>query len=432
MRIVHLIAGAGDMYCGSCLHGNRLAAALRSCGADVLLAPLYTPIRTDEADVSIRRVAFGGINVFLQQRWPLLRHIPASLTRLLDHPRLLRWVTRRGTRTRAETLGSLTVSVLRGEDGRQYRELDKLIDWLQRDVQPQLIHLSNVMLAGMARRLSQRLDVPVVCTLSGEDIFLEKLPEPHYGEARAALRDRCGDLAALIAMNRYYADFMADYLSVPTDRVHVIPPGLNLAGHPAEPPMRPTGGPPTIGYLARICPEKGLHLLAESFVLLAADPQLPTVRLHAAGYLDEADRPYLREIEARLHRAGLADRFQYLGELDHTQKVRFLQSLDVMSLPTIYRESKGLSVLEAWANAVPVVVPAHGTFPELIADTGGGLLCEPHDPAALAAALKRMILDPQFAAACGRRAHAAVHQRYDAPTMARRTLELYDKVCCGQ
>ena len=428
MRIVHLAAGAGEMYCGSCLHGNRLAAALRAAGEDVLLVPLYTPIRTDEENVSIDRVAFGGINVFLQSFSAVFRHTPRFIDRVLDHPRLLRWVARGGSRTRAEQLGELTVSMLRGEEGRQRKELEKLIGWLSDEIRPGLIHLSSALLLGLARELGRRLNVPVVCTLSGEDIFLEKLPEPHYSEARAVLRERSSDPAALVAMNGYYADFMAEYLAVPRGRIRVIPPGLHLEGHGAQPPDRTAEEPVTVGYLSRICPEKGLHLLAEALRLLAGGTQLPPVRLHAAGYLDRADRPYLEKIEKRLADAALADRFRYAGELDRAAKIAFLQSLDLMSVPTVYRESKGLCVLEAWANAVPVVLPAHGTFPELIEDTGGGLLCEPGDPAALAAAIKRMISDVEFASECGRRAQQVVHERYNTEVMARRMIELYKEV----
>jgi glycosyltransferase involved in cell wall biosynthesis len=432
MKIVHLAAGAGQMYCGSCLHGNRLAAALRAAGEDVLLVPLYTPIRTDEENVSIDRVAFGGINVYLQGRWGLFRHTPRLLARLLDHPRLLRWVAKGGSPTRAERLGELTVSMLRGEEGRQRKELERLLDWLEAEIRPELIHLSNVLLVGMARELARRLHVPVVCTLSGEDVFLEKLPEPHYSEARAVLRERAGDPAALVAMNRYYADFMAEYLAVPRERIRVIPPGLSLEGHGGQSAGRARDAPVTVGYLARVCPEKGLHLLAEALRLLAEERDLPPVCLRAAGYLDKADRPYLRQIKERLAGCGLADRFQYAGELDRAAKIAFLQSLDLMSVPTVYRESKGLYVLEAWANGVPVVLPAHGAFPELIEQTGGGLLCRPGDPRDLAAGIKRMIQDPELAATCGRRGQQAVHQRYNAEVMARRTIELYREVCSRQ
>ena len=76
------------------------------------------------------------------------------------------------------------------------------------------------------------------------------------------------------------------------------------------------------------------------------------------------------------------------------------------------RESKGLPVLEAWASGVPVVLPDHGAFSEMVADTGGGLLYDPQRPEALAEALGRMLCDEAFAAECGRRARRAVYERY--------------------
>ena len=417
------------MYCGSCLHGNTLAAALRKAGLDVLMVPLYTPIRTDEENESIDRMAFGGINVYLQQKSALFRHTPWFLDRLLDRPGLLRWLGKRSGSTRAEGLGPLCVSMLKGEEGRQRKELEKLLRWLEREVRPDVVHLANVLLAGMAREITRRLEVPVVCTLSGEDLFLERLPEPHYSEARRLLRQRCGDLAALVALNGYYADFMAEYLALKRNRIEVIPPGLNLEGHglptSEAPADRAGAGPVTIGYLGRICAEKGLHLLAEAFIELCEDRDTPALRLRAGGYLGASDRPYLAEIEARLADRGLADRFQYVGELDRAGKIAFLQSLDVMSMPTVYAESKGISVLEAWANGVPVVLPAHGAFPELVEDTGGGLLCEPHDASALAAGLRQLIGDPARAAEHGRRAQRAIHERYHAEEMAGRTVALY-------
>jgi glycosyltransferase involved in cell wall biosynthesis len=183
-----------------------------------------------------------------------------------------------------------------------------------------------------------------------------------------------------------------------------------------------------IGFLARICPEKGLHQLAAAMKILAADPQLPPFEMLAAGYLDAADRPYRDNILHDVAEAGLSDRFRYVGELDRPDKIAFLQSLDLFCLPTVYRESKGLSVFEAWANGVPAVLPAHGAFPEMIEDTGGGVLFAPGDPAALAAALKRMILDPDFAAQCGIRAQQAVRERYNSEATAQRMIDLYQKI----
>jgi glycosyltransferase involved in cell wall biosynthesis len=427
MRIAYLAAGAAGMYCGSCLHDNTLAAALLKLGEDVILAPIYTPLRTDEADVSEPRVFYGGINAYLQQKFPLFRRTPRWLDRWLDHPALLRLATRGAASVDPAKLGDMTVSMLRGEEGNQHKELDKLVDWLIDDVRPDVVHLSNSMMLGLARRIADRCGPPVVCSLSGEDIFLEKLAAPHYEQARQLLRERARDVHAFVALNGYYADFMADYLAVPRTRVHVIPHGLELEGH-GNPRERPAGEPRRVGFLARICHDKGLHLLAEAGERLARRADVPPFEVHAAGYLGGGDRLYLDEIEHRLNRAPLAGRFKYHGELDRAGKIAFLQSLDVMSLPTVYRESKGLPVLESLANGVPVVLPRHGAFPELVADTGGGVLHEPFDAEDLADKLAELLKDRERAAELGRRGQRAVRERYHARAMAEQTLGLYRKL----
>ena len=423
MRIVYLAAGAAGMYCGSCLHDNTLAAALLEAGHDALLVPTYTPIRTDETDVSIRRVFFGGINVFLQQKSALFRHTPWLVDSLFDSPALIKLATRGGPSVEAEKLGELTVSMLAGRDGNQRKELEKIVYWLRHEARPDIVHLSNSMFVGMAGPIRE-LDVPVVCTLSGEDLFLEKIPPPHYEQARRLLREQSQHVDAFVAMNHYYARFMTDYLGVSPQRVHVIPHGLKLEGHGTRRAVS-SDGSRTIGYLARICPEKGLHLLVAALEQLMDDPEVPPLRLRAAGYLGDLDRPYLETIRARVRTWRQPDRFEYVGELDRAEKIAFLESLDVLSVPTVYHESKGLPALEAMANAVPVVLPAHGVFPELVEDTGGGVLHEPENPTSLAAALKGLLLDADRAAALGRAGQQAIRDRYHAAGMAERTAGLY-------
>jgi glycosyltransferase involved in cell wall biosynthesis len=425
MRIVYLAAGAAGMYCGSCLHDNTLAAGLLELGADALLVPTYTPLRTDEPNVSLRRVFYGGINVYLQQKSAVFRHTPQCVDRLLDSPALIERVASGRLGTDASQLGPLTVSMLKGETGHQRKELHKLLGWLKREARPSIVHLSNALLLGAAPALRKHLDVPVVATLSGEDIFLEKLPEPHYSSARRLLRENAVQISAFVALNHYYADFMAEYLNVARDRIEVIPHGLRLEGHGrgAEDPSAPL----TIGYFARVCHDKGLHLLVEALGLLAKNQQLPPWRAKAAGYLGAGDRAYLAKVRRRAVELGLTERFHYLGELDRVGKIEFLQSLHCLSVPTIYRESKGISVLEAMANGVPVVVPAHGTFPELLEDTGGGMLCEPHNPHDLAAKLAHLLVNHQLRRELGRRGQAAMFDRYHHRAMAQRHLELYQR-----
>ncbi|HEX4412333.1 MAG TPA: glycosyltransferase family 4 protein [Lacipirellulaceae bacterium] len=458
MRIAYITAGAAGMYCGSCLHDNTLAAALLALGEDVLLVPTYTPLRTDEQDVSIGRVFFGGINVYLQEKVPLFRHTPWWFDRLLDNPALLERLSKRASSVDPTQLGGMTVSMLRGEAGNQRKEVEKLVHWLLAEVKPDVVHLSNSMQIGMARMIRDRGGPPVVCQLSGEDLFLEKLRPPFYEEARAHLRERAGDVDAFVALNRYYANFMADYLGVDHGKVHVIPHGLNLDGHaaakpPAElgaaerigaekgylirrdsqppalpgvrPPNKRSDQPQVIGYFARICEDKGLHLLVEACELLAKQSDLPPFELRAAGYLGDGDRSYLKRLEDRAASGPLAGHFRYLGELDRAQKIAFLQSLDIFSTPTAYRESKGIPALEAMANGVPVVLPDHGSFSEMVDDTAGGVLHRPHDPADLASKLEQLLRDPLQAAQLGLAGQRAVQDRYHAAAMARQTRELY-------
>src|SRR4051794_38503176 len=228
MRIAYITAGAAGMYCGSCLHDNTLAAALIALGEDVLLVPTYTPVRTDEPNVSIDRIFFGGINVYLQEKVPLFRHTPWWFDRMLDNPALLERLSRRAGSVDPMQLGGMTVSMLQGEAGNQRKEIEKLVHWLLTDVKPDIVHLSNSMQIGMARMIREHCGPPVVSQLSGEDLFLEKLRPPFYEEARAHLRERAAEVDAFVALNHYYADFMANYLAVDRAKVHVIPHGLNL------------------------------------------------------------------------------------------------------------------------------------------------------------------------------------------------------------
>jgi glycosyltransferase involved in cell wall biosynthesis len=426
MRIAYITAGAAGMYCGSCLHDNTLAAALLELGEEVVLVPTYTPLRTDEMDVSMRRVFFGGINVYLQEKLPLFRHTPWWIDRLFDHPALLERLSRRAGSVDPKQLGDMTVSMLRGEAGHQRKELKKLVHWLLNEFKPDIVHLSNSMQIGMARMLRERCGPPVVCQLSGEDLFLEKLPARHYDRARQQLRERAADVDAFVALNRYYADFMADYLAVDRARVHVIPHGLKLDGHGTRFDKSPDL-PRIVGFLARICEDKGLHLLVDACEQLARRSDVPPFELHVAGYLGEGDRPYLEKLQSRASAGPLAGRFKYFGELNRAEKIAFLQSLDVLSTPTVYRESKGLPALEAMANAVPVVMPDHGSYPEMIADTGGGLLHRPHDPADLAEKLAELLRGPVRAAQLGLAGQRAVGERFHAAEMARQTLDLYHR-----
>jgi glycosyltransferase involved in cell wall biosynthesis len=278
----------------------------------------------------------------------------------------------------------------------------------------------------MVPELKRRLGVPIIATLQGDDIFLEALPEAARKSAIELITGHCGQIDGFIATSAYCADFMSQYLSIPRERIHVVYPGINLAGHDGavEPPSE---RPATIGYFARICPEKGLHILAESFILLRSRKPAVDYRLKASGWLSSKEKTYLADVMKELDRWGLAESFEHVEPPDHAGKVKFLQSCDVLSVPTVYREPKGLYVLEALANGVPVIQPRHGSFPELVEQTGGGILVNPEDPEDLARAIEGLFEDRERRRSLGRNGRDAVRQRFTADVMAEETLKVYKR-----
>lgn len=429
MRIVQLTPGTGGMFCGSCLRDNALVAELRRQGHDVLLAPLYLPLQTDEPDQSAGTpLFFGGINVFLQQKSALFRNTPRAMDRLLDAPRLLKWASGLVAKTNAEELGELTLSMLRGEEGRQAKELERLMAWLQATGKPDVVILSNALLAGLARRIKLELKAPIVCTLHGEDSFLDALPEPHRGACWAALQERARDIDAFIAVSRYYAEVLGPRMKVPSPRLHVVYNGIALDGYaPASAPPQP----PVLGYFARLCPMKGLDTLVEAFVQLKARDRVKGLRLCLGGTVTPGDEAFLVKIKAHLRAHHLLESVEFFANVDRKTKQDFFRSLSVLSVPATYGEAFGLYLLEAWASGVPVVQPRHGAFPELLEATGGGVLCEPGDPAALADALEALLLNPEQRCELGARGRQAVLKDFSVERMALNMLEKLEKIRQG-
>jgi glycosyltransferase involved in cell wall biosynthesis len=427
MKIAYIAAGAGGMICGNCLRDNALASALIHLGHDVQLIPTYTPIRTDEVSVSTKRVFYGGVNVFLQQKSALFRKTPWLLDRLWDIPSFLRWVSRFAVKTQPNDLGELTVSVLQGAEGRQAKELAKLIAWL-RVLNPDVVHLTNSMFAGLAPAMKAELGVPVLCALQGEDYFLSNLPQPYREQAFAALKKAAPAVDCFVAPCRDHANGMAPLLGISVDRIPVVLPGINIEGFSARPGS--DSDEFVIGYLARVSPEKGLHLLAEAFRIMheKQNKALPPFRLRVAGWLGAEHQPYLAEIRARFERWGLGSRFEYLGSIDRAAKQEFLPGLSVLAVPELSRAPKGLYVLEALASGVPVVQPRIGVFPELIEATGGGLLFEPSNVEQLAACLMQLRENRALAREMGLKARRIVLRDFHHLRMAHETIAVYQQV----
>ncbi len=428
VRITYITAGAGGMYCGSCLRDNALATALSRRGHDVMLLPLYTPTRTDEVNVSQSRVFFGGISVFLEQYVSLFRKTPWLLDRLWESPWLLRAVASRAVQTSPTQLGALTVSVLEGAHGHQRKELDKLVRWLTDQPRPDVIDISNSLLVSIAGPLRAALGCPVNCTMQGEDIFIDGLLEPYRSRAKALIRSHVAHVDSFVAVSDYYAGHMSRYLGIPGAKMRVVPLGVNPDRFVPAPPDSSISTPITVGYLGRIAPEKGIHLLVEAYRNLRARGALTDVRLEFAGYLGAEHVAYWQAIDRDVKAWGLDRHIHYRGELDLDAKIRFLQSLDLFVVPATYDDPKGMSLIEAMACGVPVVAPRRGSYTELLERTGGGVLVAPEDPAELEQVLSDLVGDPGRVQTLGTRARAGIRDRYTTDAMTSAALDVYGRL----
>ena len=414
------------MYCGSCLRDNALAGELIRKGHDVILLPIYTPTRTDEPNVSNDKVFFGGISVYLEQYVPMFRNSPRWLDRLWDSKPMLALASKRSISTSPKMLGEMTVSMLKGEDGFQRKEIEKLTEWARHETPPDVVSLPYSLLISLAKPIKAALGRPICCTLQGEDLFLEGLQEPYRTQSLELIKENVKHVDAFISVSEYYADFVPDYLGIAPDKIHVVPLGINMQGY--EMRRRDSSRPFTIGFFARVAPEKGLHVLAQAYKELRTKGVIPEARLEAAGYMAPEHARYLSEIEAGLKAAGLGGEFRYHGTVDREQKIDFLRSLDVLSVPATYDEPKGIFLLEAMACGVPVVQPRRGGFTEVVEKTGGGLLVEPDSVEALVEGIATIFREPELGERLGKSGFDKVREHYTVSLMADRALEVYEEI----
>lgn len=430
VKIIYIASGAANMYCGSCMHDNALAAAMIAAGEEVSLFPLYTPMRLDEESVGERQIFYGGIQAYLMQKYPrpflgrdLLFHLAGSqaILRLLPHFDI-------GSAVDPVANAELTISMLKGENGNQRELLQELVGWVKSTYRPDVIHVTNALLIGVAREFKRSLQVPITCGLHGEDIFLEGMPQQYQQEALKIIRERAEDVDRFLAISTYYRDMFSKWVGLDRSKIDVVWPGIALRDYRELPAEGAASRPLTIGFLARFVPEKGLHLLVDAFIQLYRSGEFPDLQLLAGGYVSRAYKTYMDGIRNKIRDHGLENRIRLLGTLERAEKLNFFKQIDVFSVPAPYREPKGISILEALASGVPVVQPDHGAYPEWIGATQGGLIHRPNDSADLAEKLALLLGDASLRKRLGQQGRQGVIEKFSAECMASATLGVFQKL----
>jgi glycosyltransferase involved in cell wall biosynthesis len=392
-----------------------------------MMVPLYLPMFVDDrGDIPEAPVFFGGVNVYLQQKFGIFRKTPRWLDKILDSKWLLRQAAQQEGTTDPAGLGPMTLSMLDGPSGHQAKELERFVAWMKEHERPDVIHISNALLLGLAPTLRAELPgVKIVCSLQDEEGWLDSIAPPYSESCWRRIAELGRDIDAFISVSEWYAAEIQSRLGVPRDKFRVVLLGVELE---AVGNGRPPAAPPVLGYLSKMCPLLGLGTLVEVFIRLKTVPGLESLKLRATGGQNGGDRQYVASLKKRLAQNGLDQDAEFLEAFDLPTRRAFLESLSVLSVPAEKGEAAGMFILEALVSSVPVVQPSAGGFPEFVNATGGGLLYDPAQPDALFESLKQLLLDPERARELGRNGNAAVRDRFGIDRMAQDMIKVYTEL----
>lgn len=420
MKIAFLTPGAGEMYCGGCLHDKTLVNALNKLGHNAILLPLYLPLKLDEPESNEQYpIFYNGISVYLDQKSALFRHAPKFLRNLLSVKPLVKLASRFSSYTDPQEVGEIAVSMLQGEDGRQNRELNELVDWLEKKFKPDVVCLSNSMLLGVAKKIYERLKCAVVCQFQGEDSYINAMPTVYRSRVWRMLDERVKDAHLFIAPSQYALEAMRCRLVIPEEKVRVVYNGIDVDEFQKGVSTDSTRAPTVLGYFARMCEEKGLHLLIEAYIELKNYKWHKDLKLKIGGSCLKRDERYIRILKDKLKYAGVLNDVEFFPNVGKQEKIAFYQSIDIFSVPAVMSEAFGLYTIEAMAAGVPLVLPHHGSFVEIVKDTNTGILYAPNFTQHLVEALDKMLSNNGLYRSCKESCLKTARERYDSSIMAK-------------
>jgi len=426
MKIMHIIPGSGgSFYCGNCLRDSKYVQALRSSDHQVVKLPMYLPLFADEHDLNREiPVFYGAISIYLKQRFALFRHAPAWFDNLLNTKPMLKLASRMAGSTRAKGLEEMTVSMLLGEEGQQKEELERMVDWVAENCSPDVIHLSNALLLGLAHRLSERMKVPVICSLQDEDVWVDVMKPSAQESVWRLMARKAEHVSAFIAVSDYYGRVMQEKMNLPAGKLSSIHIGVDPADYLFQPVAEK---PRNIGFVSRMCHENGLDILVDAFVLLKDQPGMEDVGLVLTGGHTGDDRKYLAGIRKKLKDAGLERQVEFHDDFEEEGLREFFKKVSMVSVPVRNGEAFGIYLLESLASGVPVVQPALGAFPEIVEATGGGLTFSPDTPEKLAESLSGLLNDPAALDRLSRAGLEGVKTHFNLKTQAEKMFAVYEK-----
>ncbi len=425
MKIVQIIPGSGgSFYCGNCMRDSKYIHALRSQGLEVVIVPMYLPLFPKEENQQPVPVFYGAVNLYLKQVFPWFEKAPRWVFKALNSKVMLSFAARMANSTRATGLEDMTISMLQGETGRQREELEHLVGWLKHYYKPDLIHISNALLLGLVHSLKQELNVPVVCTLQDEDVWVDVMSPATREFTWKLMQEKAKDVDLFISVSRYFTDYMRTQLSLPEEQVATLHLGVDPADYVFKPVSEKQ---PAVGFLSRLCSENGLDILVDAFIQLKQMPGNESVKLYLTGGQTGDDTHFIADQRKKWTQAGLAEYVEILEKFEATDRQHFFDKVSVLSVPVKKGEAFGIYLTEAMAAGIPIVQPALGAFPEIVEASQGGVIYAPNRPEALSESLNALLHDNDQLQQLGKNAADSVASTFNIHVLAGKMAGLYEQ-----
>ena len=426
MNIIQIIPGSGgSFYCGNCLRDSKYVDALRKQGHQVMKIPMYLPLFSDEHDITDIPIFYGAISTYLKQVYPIFRKMPDWFEKLLDSKPMMRMAASMAGSTRAKGLEDMTISMLLGERGEQKEELDKMVNWIAEHCKPDIIHISNALLLGLAKRLKEKTGVPVLCSLQDEDVWVDAMQPKFQQKIWDLMHERAEDVDALVAVSNFFAETMKKQMNLRDEKMHTFYLGVDADDYHFIPVNEK---PLNIGYISRMCHENGFDIVVDAFIQLKKKPGFEDVKLIATGGSTGDDAKYIKEQKHKIRENNLEDSFEIIDEFEGDTRHNFFKKVSMISVPVRIGEAFGMYLLESMASGVPVVQPALGAFPEIVELSGGGVTYMPNSPEKLSEIWAELLSDPEKLEKLSHDGYEGTKKKFNIHNHAAEIIGLYESL----
>lgn len=426
MNIVYLITGSGgSFYCGNCYRDMLFLRAIRKVsGISAKAIPLYLPPDKSNTDTGFDdKVFFGAISMYLREKVGVFKNMPAFFDKFLDFTPFLKLAARQAGATRTEGFEELTLNMIEGDNAFQPAEVKRLVKYLTENEKPDIIHLSNALIMGLARQLKKHMDVKVVCSLLNEDDWIEDMVEPFRSQAWELIAREAIYVDRFVTPSLYYRDLFMLKTGLDGTNIDIVPLGFDPEEHNL---IRSETRPPAVGFFCRVNKHNGFDKLVDAFINLKKENSIPGLTLNVCGGYTGDDKPFVSSQIKKIRELGFQKSVRIYPEFQGNKKAEFFNDVDVISVPVRKYDGYGLYIIEANSAGIPVVQPATGGFPEIIARTGGGITYHPDTVDALTEALSKILNDKNTREALGKAGYNGVRSELSLANMSEGLKNLYE------